>query len=432
MAENETTEKVVENKGKKPYFNKKNGYQKNSGNRPNGKVLHFNKKPNTVPSWFEDYKKDGTIKSIDLGSRICFSTNKLNYEQMDALKTALKDEKDPNHKWVSQSMSKNGWLAVSTFTPDGNKPSEEIKEAVEVFDKYTEADKDIFRIAYGETRLIVDFSKLNLCQYQNGDIIYPYGMMFFSDNKSGQNQIVASVAVIPDRYNKIHNKSQILPITADNWDSAYLNGNFNRSGHFVIFFANEEIEKSKEQFNPVVTTIDIEVQAYKDKSGVSRCTLGRIERTSRCAEDIVEYLVQNVYGRYANPGLNATHFMNDYIFSVGCNPNNFNLDISDKKDAASTGSVNYRFSSNFGANGKDKVRAPKVVEETVEVSEVPVEKSEENMVNTADDGSGSDTKDVSSENASAEVNNKTSEPVEEETATDTQNVEEEANGNTNN
>ena len=124
--------------------------------------------------------------------------------------------------------------------------------------------------------------------------------------------------------------------------------------------------------------------------------------------------------------------MNDYIFSVGCNPNNFNLDISDKKDAASTGSVNYRFSSNFGANGKDKVRAPKVVEETVEVSEVPVEKSEENMVNTADDGSGSDTKDVSSENASAEVNNKTSEPVEEETATDTQNVEEEANGNTNN
>lgn len=343
----------------KPKGDRCNGGQKNFRRYDGGSHKRFNNKSRkvTVSAEFEKLKQDGIISGVLLGAKTVFATNKLNYSQLNELNAALKEQDDPNHNWYNKSQSKNGWLAVSVFTEDGRGATSVLSDAIGVFDKFAEDDKDVFRINYGEAALNVDFTKANLCSFEDGTIIYPYGMFFFSD-VSSNGQFGASVAVIRDRYVKIHSKGSILPITADNWNNAQLFGSFNHSGHFVIFFASEEIEKAPDVYNPVVTTIDIEVFANKDNNGVNQTAIGRVVTNSVCVEDMVEYLTKKVFSHHVRStnSFIAERFLKDYIYSIGLNPNNYNLDVNNQ-GSNSVGDADFKFKSNFGANPNGKKRS---------------------------------------------------------------------------
>lgn len=343
----------------KPKADHRNGGQKNFRRYDGGNRKRFNNKSRkvTVSPEFEKLKQDGIVIDMLLGAKTVFATNKLNYSQLNELNTALKEQDDPTHNWYNKSQSKNGWLAVSAFTEEGRGATSVLSDAIEVFDKFAEDDKDVFRINYGEAALSVDFTKANLCSFEDGTIIYPYGVFFFSD-VSSNGQFGASVAVIRDRYVKIRSKGSILPITADNWNNSQLFGSFNHSGHFVIFFASEEIEKAPEVYNPVVTTIDIEVFANKDNNGVNQTAVGRVVTNSVCVEDMIEYLTKKVFSRHVRStnSFVAERFLKDYIYSIGLNPNNYNLDVNDTSSNG-VGDADFKFKSNFGANANGKKRS---------------------------------------------------------------------------
>lgn len=365
--ENQQEKKAIHIKPKADH----NGGQKNF-HRNNGGHKRFNNKSRKVmvSAEFEKLKEEGIISGVLLGAKTVFATNKLNYSQLDELNKALKEQDDPNCNWYHKNQSKNGWLAVSTFTEDGRGATSALSEAIETFDKFAaESDNDVFRINYGEAGLTVDFTKANLCAFEDGSIIYPYGTFFFSD-VSSNGQFGASVAVIRDRYVKTHSKGSMLPITADNWNNSQLFGSFNHSGHFVIFFASEEIEKAPDVYNPVVTTIDIEVFANKDNNGVNQTAIGRVSVNSVCVEDMVEYLTKKVFSRHVRTtnSFIAERFLKDYIYAIGLNPNNYSLDIN--RGANESNEVDFKFKSNFGANHNGKKRSESKVKTAVTTTSV--------------------------------------------------------------
>lgn len=295
---------------------------------------------------------DGIIKSVSLGSKVCFPTNKLNYDQIETLKKLLKVD-ESEHDWISFSVSNSGWFGVSVSSEDGVNPSDKIRDTINQYREYAESDKDLFISSYGEAKFTIDFSKTNMLMFENGDILYPYGAFFFSDNKSTTTQFSASVACIPNRYNKIRNKRSISPITSDNWDNAEINCNFTRRGHLVIFYVDNEIEKEPEVYHPFVTTIDIELYAKKDfkTSEITKIYFGRTEKYSKCVPDIVEYLIKEVYSKYAMDSFAATQFMSDYLYSIGNNPDNYDLTIPDRSKLESE-DKSFKFKSNFAGNKK--------------------------------------------------------------------------------
>ena len=148
-------------------------------------------------------------------------------------------------------------------------------------------------------------------------------------------------------------KRCISPITSDNWNDAKLSGSFTRHGHLVIFYVTEDIEKEPGVYHPVVNTIDIEVGVTKNykTSEVEHTYIGRVERESKCVPNEIEYLIKNVYSKYAIPSYASQQFMSDYIFSVGDYPKNYNLTIT--VDETNTfDQASYKFKSNFFGNNK--------------------------------------------------------------------------------
>lgn len=322
-------------------------------------------------AFIEDLKNIGILKSVSLGSKICFPTNKLNYEQIETLKKLLKVDEE-EHPWTSFSTSNSGWFGISVPYTDNIKPGDNIRDAIDQYRKYAEEDKDLFISSYGEAKFVVDFSKTNMLMFENGDILYPYGAFFFSDNKSAATQFAASVACIPSRYNKIRNKRYISPITSDNWDNATINCNFTRHGHLVIFYVDKDIEKEPDVYHPIVTTIDIEVFAKKDfkTSEITKLYFGRAEKNSKCVPDIQEYLVKEVYSRYAIDSFVATQFMSDYLYSIGCNPDNYDLTIPDRSRTTEE-DKSFKFKSNFAGNKK--------IDRSKLITHSDTESSEENV-----------------------------------------------------
>lgn len=295
----------------------------------------------------KELKNNGVITNIVLGAKYCLPTNKLNYEQVGQVKSLFGEEN--NTFCRSLSMSESGWLAASIDIKD----SEKIKPALDKYREFAKNNEDLFISGYGEIEFTIDFSKLNMFMDQEtGDIYYPYGSFFFSDNKTVVNQFAASVACIPSKYQKIKNKRSISPITSDNWDAAKITGNFTRRGHLVIFYVTEDIEKEPNVYHPVVNTIDIEVGVIKNHktSEVEKVYIGRVERNSVCVPNEVEYLLKNVYSKYAIPSFASQQFMSDYIFSIGEYSNNYDLTIVVNPETMDQ--ANYKFKSNFAGNNK--------------------------------------------------------------------------------
>ena len=346
-------------------------------------------------AFIEDLKNTGILKSVSLGSKICYPTNKLNFAQIEKLKEFLNIEGE--HTWTSYSTSNSGWVGISVPYTEGSKPGDCIRGVIDQYRKYAEEDKDLFISSYGEAKFEIDFSKTNMLMFENGDVLYPYGAFFFSDNKSATTQFAATVACIPGRYNKIRNKRCISPITSDNWTNAVINCNFTRRGHLVIFYVDKDIEKEPDVYHPVVTTIDIEVFAKKDykTSEIVKLYFGRAEKNTKCVPDLQEYLIKEVYCRYAVDSFAATRFMSDYLYSIGCNPDNYDLTIADRSNAVEE-TKSFKFKSNFSGNkkidrSKIEYNLPDIssepntepVEMDIDPTEVKEEKSDEENSNTS-------------------------------------------------
>lgn len=313
---------------------------------PNSKT-NFRKENEVI----KELKEKGFIKDFVLGAKYCLPTNKLNYDKINQIKNLFGEgEEEANRPYRSLSISESGWLAVSIASDK----AEMIKPALEKYREFAKDDKDLFISGYGEIEFTIDFSKFGMfMDPETGDIYYPYGAFFFSDNKTLVNQFSASVACIPQRYQKIKNKRCISPITSDNWNDAKLSGSFTRHGHLVIFYVTEDIEKEPGVYHPVVNTIDIEVGVIKNykTSEVENAYIGRVERESKCVPNEIEYLIKNVYSKYAIPSYASQQFMLDYIFSVGESPKNYILTIT-VDETNTLDQASYKFKSNFAGNNK--------------------------------------------------------------------------------
>lgn len=340
------------------------------GNPYHAGKSNFIKRSNEI---LDKLKEDGIIKEISLGAKFCLPTNKLSYDVVDKIKSLLGTKEDG--KYSDLSMNKNGWLAVSVLTDTGENPGATIQEALDEYRAHSDEDKDIFISSYGEAEITIDYSKLGMLQLEDGSILYPYGAFFFSDNKTLINQFSASVACVPARYNKIRNKKNISPITADNWDNATITCNFTKRGHLVLFYVTEEIEKDKDVYNPIVTTIDIELFAHKDykTSNITRISFGRADKVTKCVPDIVEYLITDFYYKYGMRSFISSQFMGDYIYSIGCNPRNYNLEIPAQPESHDDDKTKIKFKSNFvGGTANNRAKAT----EKSEVASQPTEEIE--------------------------------------------------------
>jgi len=298
----------------------------------------------------KELKERGLITDFVLGAKYCLPTNKLNYDQIDQVKKLFGEEKvEADRPFRYMSMSDSGWLAVSIASEN----AEKIKPALSKYREFAKEDKDLFISGYGEVEFTIDFSKFNMFQNEEGEIYYPYGAFFFSDNKTLVNQFAASVACIPNRYQKIKNKRCISPISSENWTNAKITGSFTRRGHLVVFYVSEDIEKEPGVYYPVVNIIDIEVGAIKDykTSEVEKVYIGRVEQDSKCVPDEIEYLVKNIYAKYAIPSFASKQFMSDYIYSTGSYPKDYDLDLV-TEGGPTLDQANYKFKSNFVGNSK--------------------------------------------------------------------------------
>lgn len=332
---------------------------------------NFVKRNNEI---LDKLKEDGIIKEMSLGAKFCLPTNKLSYDVVDKIKSLLGTKEDG--KYSDLSMNKNGWLAVSVLTETGENPGATIQEALDEYRAHSDEDKDIFISSYGEAEITIDYSKLKMLQLEDGSILYPYGAFFFSDNKTLINQFSASVACVPARYNKIRNKKNISPITADNWDNATITCNFTKRGHLVLFYVTEEIEKDKDVYNPIVTTIDIELFAHKDykTSNITRISFGRADKITKCVPDIVEYLITDFYYKYGMRSFISSQFMGDYIYSIGCNPRNYNLEIPVQLESHDDDKTKIKFKSNFvGGTANSRAKATEKSEIISQSDEVETE-----------------------------------------------------------
>lgn len=310
----------------------------------------FNK--NSRPKENELIKKlqeEGIIKSLSLGAKYCLPTSKLNYEQIAEIKKLLGEE-SAEHVWKSLSMSESGWLAFNVDIKD----VEKIKPALEKYREYAKDSDELFISGYGEINVHIDYEKLGMfMDPDTGNIYYPYGAFFFSDNKTLVNQFAASVACLQYKYQKINNKKHISPISSENWTDAEISGTVTRRGHLVIFYVSEDVEKEPGIYHPIVKTIDIEVVAVKNykTSEVENVYIGKVDQQSQCVSDQIEYLINNVYKKYGIASRASVSFMSDYIFSVGSYPKNYDLAITERPDTPADENQP-KFKSNFVGSDK--------------------------------------------------------------------------------
>jgi len=202
---------------------------------------------------------------------------------------------------------------------------------------------------YGNMSFKIDFSKLNLVEGSDNGIKYPYGAFFFSDSKSSINQFSASCILNKNRVAKTtHNVSYIKNI--EDWSNVEFSGSFRTKGHAIVFYVSEE-ETDKEDIGlsnesagiqffdgnyPKVNIIHIEFVLNRKKDGViSGVGINKVEKFSVFANgkkadafgSEVDYLVKDVFAKYAKPGVSVSRFAGDYIYLLGDSPKYYDLTI---------------------------------------------------------------------------------------------------------
>lgn len=285
-----------------------------------------------------DIMSSGLVKLIKYGSKNCFFTKELSDENREKFLEITKD-KNP------EETTDNGWKVIECFN-DGNNPCSEIGEYLDLYKTFEDPENKNCISMYGNVEIVVDFSKLNmLTSEQDGGILYPYGVIFFSDNKSFINQFSAKCAVLSSRLEKAKGNAYIKMI--DDWENVSVKGNFKTSGHFCIFYVNEEVieedvdTEGDSEYYPKVTLIDIEVGLVRDhdgviqKVGIKKASILNEVATGKKNDGFgsqVDFLIKNMFSKHVTSPVASNRFVCDYIYLIGDTPKYYDLSVFREDD----------------------------------------------------------------------------------------------------
>ena len=296
-------------------------HNKVRGNNKNTKGGKFKKK--SLDVFKKYYDGAGAINSLSFNGKYCFSIK----EQSEDFKKAFEEVVE-----VSTPIGKTvdfNWI-VSHYNPT----EEELSKAKGPVDFWRQTLGEEQRFAsYGEASISVDFSKLDLLKEEHSvdNILYPYGIFFFSDEPTPRNHLRAAVACYPDRFNRMKFNNNFEPIT--DYTNVNLNVQFRNHGRFVIFFVGaEEYKEDLDIYVPDITTIVIEVTAEKEDGIIKKISVTDSAEYKTTAdyennEDFAMFMAKKVYYRYVTPFGANTHTIADYLFIVGGDPRNYDLSI---------------------------------------------------------------------------------------------------------
>ena len=324
----------------------------------------------------------GAIKALTFNGKYCFSIK----ERSEDFKKSFEEAVEASAP-IGKTVDFN-WI-VSHYNPT----EEELSKAKGPVDFWRQTLGEEQRFAsYGEASISVDFSKLNLLKEEHSidNILYPYGIFFFSDEPTPRNHLRAAVACYPDRFNRMKFNNNFEPIT--DYRKVNLNVQFRNHGRFVIFFVGaEEYKEESNTYVPDITTIVIEVTAEKEDGVITKISVTdsaeyNVTADYENGEDFASYMAKNVYYRYVTPFGANTHTIADYLFIVGGDPRNYDLSIPEtpkfekaikaieekkaQKKAASDDSAEKPAKTGKGKKGKGKKGAKK---DEAPVTETPTE-----------------------------------------------------------
>lgn len=359
----------------KVFHNKVRGNNKNT--KGSGK---FKKK--SLDAFKKHYDGAGAIKALTFNGKYCFSIK----ERSEDFKKSFEEAVEASAP-IGKTVDFN-WI-VSHYNPT----EEELSKAKGPVNFWRQTLGEEQRFAsYGEASISVDFSKLDLLKEEHSidNILYPYGIFFFSDEPTPRNHLRAAVACYPDRFNRMKFNNNFEPIT--DYRNVNLNVQFRNHGRFVIFFVGaEEYKEESDTYVPDITTIVIEVTAEKENGVITKISVTdsaeyKVTADYENGEDFASYMAKNVYYRYVTPFGANTHTIADYLFIVGGDPRNYDLSIPEtpkfekaikaieekkaQKKAASDDSAEKPAKTGKGKKGKGKKGAKK---DEAPVTETPAE-----------------------------------------------------------
>lgn len=297
-------------------------------------IILKNSKDQTEIKEISDLMNSGLIKQIKYGSKNCFFTKELNDENREKFLNLTKNK--------SNDEAVNGWKVIECFN-DGDDPCSEIKDYLEVYKSFEDTENKNCISMYGNVEIVVDFSKLKmLTSPTDGGILYPYGVIFFSDNKSFINQFSAKCAVLPSRIEKAKGNAYINMI--DDWENVSVKGSFKTSGNFCIFYVNEEgiaddgdtEGDCDSECYPKVTLINIEVGLIRDHSGmiqkvgIRKASIINELATGKKNDGFgsqIDFLIKNMFSKHITSPVASNRFVCDYIYLVGDTPKYYDLSV---------------------------------------------------------------------------------------------------------
>lgn len=300
----------------KVFHNKVRGNNKNT--KGSGK---FKKK--SLDAFKKHYDGVGAIKSLTFNGKYCFSIK----ERSEDFKKSFEEAVEASAP-IGKTVDFN-WI-VSHYNPT----EEDLAKAKGPVNFWRQTLGEEQRFAsYGEASISVDFSKLDLLKEEHSidNILYPYGIFFFSDEPTPRNHLRAAVACYPERFNRMKFNNNFEPIT--DYKNVNLNVQFRNHGRFVIFFVSaEEYKEESDTYVPDINTIVIEVTAEKEDGVITKISVTdsaeyKVTADYENGEDFASYMAKNVYYRYVTPFGANTHTIADYLFIVGGDPRNYDLSI---------------------------------------------------------------------------------------------------------
>lgn len=298
----------------KAFHNKVRGNNKNASSK-------FKKK--SLDAFKKHYDGVGEIKALTFNGKYCFSIK----ERSEDFKKAFEEVVESSTP-IGKTVDFN-WI-VSHYNPT----EEDLAKAKGPVNFWRqELGEDQRFASYGEASISVDFSKLDLLKEEHtvDNVLYPYGIFFFSDEPTPRNHLRAAVACYPERFNRMKFNNNFEPIT--DYKNVNLNVQFRNRGRFVIFFVNaEEYKEDSDTYVPDINTIVIEVTAEKEDGVITKISVTdsaeyKVTADYENGEDFASYMAKNVYYRYVTPFGANTHTIADYLFIVGGDPRNYDLSI---------------------------------------------------------------------------------------------------------
>ena len=300
----------------KVFHNKVRGNNKNT--KGSGK---FKKK--SLDAFKKHYDGVGAIKALTFNGKYCFSIK----ERSEDFKKSFEEAVEASAP-IGKTVDFN-WI-VSHYNPT----EEDLAKAKGPVNFWRQTLGEEQRFAsYGEASISVDFSKLDLLKEEHSidNILYPYGIFFFSDEPTPRNHLRAAVACYPERFNRMKFNNNFEPIT--DYRNVNLNVQFRNHGRFVIFFVSaEEYKEESDTYVPDINTIVIEVTAEKEDGVITKISVTdsaeyKVTADYENGEDFASYMAKNVYYRYVTPFGANTHTIADYLFIVGGDPRKYDLSI---------------------------------------------------------------------------------------------------------